>query len=97
MLAMTLGALLSSTASWAFDTRTGRQLAQRWCSECHAVEPGVASDRAPPFEVIARDPMRTPERLRAWLSTPHTTMPDFSLSRTEIEAIIAYLQSLASE
>ena len=76
------------------DARTGRQLAERWCSGCHVVEANSRVDQTPSFETIARDPLRTSEWLRAWLMTPHSTMPDLALSRSEVEAIIVYLKSL---
>ncbi|MDH3595147.1 MAG: cytochrome c [Rhodospirillales bacterium] len=76
------------------DAQTGRQLAERWCSGCHVVEADSCVDQTPSFETIARDPSKTSERLRAWLMTPHSTMPDLTLSRSEVEAIIAYLKSL---
>lgn len=78
----------------AFDAEAGRQLAERWCSNCHAVEPSSGVDQAPTFEAIAKDPARSPDWIRTWLMTPHPTMPDMGLSREEIESIIAYLQSL---
>ena len=78
----------------AFDAAAGRQLAERWCSGCHAVETSSGVDQAPTFEAIARDRSRSPDWIRAWLSTSHPNMPDMGLSRVEIESIIAYLQSL---
>ena len=50
---------------------------------------------APGFRQVANDPEISPERLRAWLSSPHPVMPDFGLSRLEIESLVAYLESLA--
>jgi mono/diheme cytochrome c family protein len=81
----------------AGDARSGRQLALQWCSGCHTVETVRASDRAPALAAIAKRPSSTPERLRAWLSTAHDVMPDLSLSRQEIESIIAYLQQLRAD
>ena len=78
----------------AFDAEAGRQLAERWCSSCHAVKPSSGVDQAPTFEAIAQDPSRSPDWIRTWLSTPHPAMPDMALSREEIESIIAYLRSL---
>jgi mono/diheme cytochrome c family protein len=80
--------------SQASDAETGRQLAERWCSGCHAVEADSRMDQTPAFGTIARDPMKTPEWLRVWLMTPHSTMPDLALSRSDIEAIIVYLKGL---
>lgn len=73
----------------------GLKIARTWCTSCHLVEPGgPAVDAGPPFSDVARDPGRTPERLRAWLADPHPPMPDLNLSRDEIDAILAYLESL---
>lgn len=76
------------------DVKAGRRLAAQWCSGCHVVEANSRMDQAPAFETIAMDPSKTPEWLRAWLMTPHSTMPDLALSRSEVEAIIVYLKSL---
>ncbi len=93
-LAFALCALLSFGSVAAGDAQNGRQLAQRWCTGCHAVEANQANDRAPPFAAIAKRSSSTPERLRAWLSTPHEVMPDLSLSRQEIESLVAYFEQL---
>ena len=78
----------------AFDAEAGRLLAERWCSACHAVEQRSGADQAPTFEAIARDPLKSSNWVRVWLMTPHPTMPDMTLSRAEVEALIAYLRSL---
>ncbi|MFO0998400.1 MAG: cytochrome c [Alphaproteobacteria bacterium] len=79
----------------AGDAESGHALARQWCSSCHLVEPGTSGgDQAPPFESIANDPTRTPARLRGWLASPHPPMPDLKLSRTQIDDVMAYLESL---
>jgi mono/diheme cytochrome c family protein len=84
---------LANTAS--ADPDEGLRLARQWCTSCHIVAPGTGgSDAARPFEVIANDPMVTENGLRAWLADPHPPMPNFELTRTEIDAIIAYIKSL---
>ena len=77
----------------------GKRIAQKWCINCHIVEAGGSrgGDTAPPFTHIAKDPATTPERLRGFLVDPHPLMPNLDLTRQEIDAIIAYLQSLAAE
>ncbi len=102
-LAAAIVALLAlvplSAASAASDLEEGRALAKEWCSSCHMVAPGVApttTDAAPPFPKMASDPAYTEERLRSWLWAPHPPMPDFDLSRFEIESLIAYIKSLDS-
>ena len=94
-LALFFCVLLFSSAAGAADPAEGRGLAQQWCSSCHSIAPGEAgNEQAPSFESIVRDRDRSPEWLSAWLSTPHELMPDLSLSRQEIAALVAYLETL---
>lgn len=83
----------------AMDLRDeGYALAQRWCQSCHVIDPGQnASSRAPAFTEIASKHEVTDDYLRTWLSVPHTQMPDFSLTRNEISALIDYFNSLRPE
>jgi len=84
-----------SSAAVAADAETGRTIARQWCAGCHIVEAAQAGgDSAPAFPSIANDPNRNPSALRAWLSDPHPPMPNLQLSRSEIDDVIAYLQTL---
>jgi mono/diheme cytochrome c family protein len=95
MAAAVAAGLLAAVPAQAFEAEAGHQLARLWCASCHQVEPGGGtSDLAPGFQMIADDPARTPERLRTWLNDPHPPMPKLPLSRQEIDAILAYLDSL---
>ena len=93
-----LAATLLMSLSWgaqAQDAEHGRVLARQWCASCHLVETGTpASDAAPPFATIAKDPASTPERLHGWLAAPHPPMPDLKLSREDEDDLVAYLLSL---
>jgi mono/diheme cytochrome c family protein len=94
IIALAVG-LWSASAAAAGDAKSGQALARQWCSSCHLVESGSSGgDQAPPFESIANDPVRTPARLRSWLASPHPPMPDLKLSRTQIDDVMAYLESL---
>lgn len=77
----------------------GREIARTWCAACHVVDDAAAagSDAAPPFAVIAKDPAISPDRLRTWLADPHPPMPNLALDREEIEALVAYIDSLRTE
>jgi mono/diheme cytochrome c family protein len=88
-------AVSAGTARAAGSPEQGRSLAKTWCASCHAVEPGgVQRDApAPPFPTIAE--RARPEQLRAFLNSPHPPMPNFNLSRSQIDDIVAYLQSFA--
>jgi len=94
-----IAALLIATgsASAAFaagDAAAGRQLAQQWCSSCHITDRSAnGPDTAPPFPTIARRHQQNGDWVRAWLSTPHPPMPNFDLSRAQIDDIVAYLDS----
>ncbi len=75
----------------------GLVVARTWCARCHVVEAGQkthALDAAPPFADVARDPKMTPARLRGFLGNPHGRMPTEPLSRDDLAALIAYIESL---
>ncbi len=74
------------------DAERGEKLARQWCGSCHMLEGAKrAGDAAPTFREIARDPKRSADELRAFLSRPHPPMPPLALSRQEIEDLVAYL------
>ncbi len=78
------------------DASTGGQIAQRWCASCHVIgenQTGSVPQGPPSFRTIAKSGM-TAEQLRAFLSHPHGAMPDLALTRTEIDDLTAYIQSL---
>ena len=82
-------------AAWA-DAQKGGQLAQQWCAHCHVIggNPAGGVPQGPPsFPMIARRGMSA-DQLRAFLSHPHGAMPDLSLTRAEIDALIGYIETL---
>ena len=80
------------------DPEVGRELAQRWCTSCHIVDyEGHGADAGPALPALLGDGRRTEDELRGWLAAPHPPMPDFALSRQEIEDIVAYLENLAEQ
>jgi mono/diheme cytochrome c family protein len=86
----------SSTASAQGSANAGKRLAQQWCSSCHQVEPSApAKDIAPPFASLGVEKGKDPGWVRAWLANPHSPMQGISLSRQQIDDIVAYLQSLS--
>jgi len=89
-------ALLSLPAA-AQDSGSGRVLAERWCMACHIVErepSSATADGVPTFPAIAVKPGTTAVSLDSYLSTGHTRMPDFQLSRGERNALVSYILSL---
>lgn len=88
----TLGMTFTATAG---DAARGKELAQRWCSDCHAVsDADTGTDAAPAFSTLAVDPQKSPQALRAWLLNPHEPMVELELSRVDVDDLIAYIQSL---
>jgi cytochrome c len=78
------------------DVASGRELARTWCTPCHVVDlEGHGTDAGPALPVLLGDGVRTSDQIRGWLADPHPPMPNLSLSRQEIEDIVAYLQSMA--
>jgi mono/diheme cytochrome c family protein len=87
--------LSAAGGAWA-ATASGEALAQSWCSQCHAVKPNQASPNpaAPRFPDLAAEPSITEYSLRAFLTTPHLTMPNFMIKSDDIDDIASYILSL---
>ena len=78
------------------DPERGRLLTRTWCASCHVVDQeGRGTDAGPALPALLGDGQRTSDELRGWLAAPHPPMPNFDLTRQEIEDIVAYLESLA--
>lgn len=95
--------LLSTLLVWwpvqgaaAADAAHGNDLAQRWCSSCHAIgrAPQVTTDIPPSFFAIAQRPDFDVNRLVRFLLDPHPKMPKMDFSRIEVTDLAAYIASL---
>lgn len=89
-------ALLALTTAPAFaagDAAAGRRTADTWCVGCHLVgtEQKAAMVDAPTFSEINQ--RLTPEAMRAFLFNPHPPMPQFRLTRQDIEDLIEFIRS----
>lgn len=93
----TLLVFAAQTAYPAFaDVAKGAQIARQWCANCHVVganQTGAVPQGPPSFQAVAHSGM-SPDQLRAFLSHPHGAMPDLALTRTEIDDLIGYIESL---
>ncbi len=92
-LMLALGNAHPARAAAAADN--GAQLARQWCANCHVIgnnSAGPVPQGPPSFQMIARSG-KTADQLRAFLSHPHGAMPDLSLTRTEIDELIAYINT----
>ena len=92
-------ALVAGTASAQQQPMAGEGLrvARQWCAACHAVSrdmPPPAADAAPSFPSVAARASTTESSLRVFLQTPHANMPNWQLSRTDLDAVVAYILSL---
>ncbi|WP_170979334.1 cytochrome c [Roseomonas sp. HF4] len=79
------------------DPRAGQRLAATWCASCHQIAPGgpgPANDVAPAFRSIAQMASTTSMSLRVFLQTPHPNMPDYRLSRDQMDDLVAYILTL---
>jgi mono/diheme cytochrome c family protein len=78
------------------DPAAGASLAREVCANCHVVaadqmiDPGVG----PSLLEVAEHPATTELSLRAFLQTPHATMPNLMLTPEETDDVIAYLLML---
>ena len=78
----------------------GHRVAQLKCARCHAVELSGESrnQNAPPFREISRSLtiMSNETSFREGVRIGHMDMPPVRLTRSEIEALSAYLHTLQS-
>jgi mono/diheme cytochrome c family protein len=76
----------------------GKEIAERACGGCHAIDQGkagtVGGKELASLRAIAGRPGQTPQRLQAFILTPHRPMPGIPLSLAEVDAIVAYVLSL---
>lgn len=98
-IAAALAALLTNAPELAHagESAHGEVIAKRWCVNCHVVAPDqtTARSEAPPFDVVARN-WRDDKALANFLADPHPKMPNWGLSRKEIDDLVAYIRSLDS-
>jgi mono/diheme cytochrome c family protein len=93
--------LLAACASHAPDAsreERGLALAEQHCSTCHAV--GRAGDspapEAPPFRRLSENYRvdSLEEALAEGISVGHPAMPQFQFAPEDVDALVAYLQSI---
>jgi mono/diheme cytochrome c family protein len=94
-VALTLaGGITAAFPSAAADAAKGAQLARQWCVHCHVVgaapAPSTVQQGPPAFTAMGM----TGDQMRAFLTRPHGAMPDLALTRSEIDDVIAYIETL---
>jgi mono/diheme cytochrome c family protein len=95
-MAVTFLVALAPAASSSADLVAGKQLAEKWCAQCHGVRPGRLGPNlsAPTFSELAAEPSITEYSLRALLRSPHETMPHITFTPDEMDDIVGYIMSL---
>jgi len=80
------------------ERAAGRRLATELCGDCHQTRPQfpVLHRYPPSFEDIAKLPSTTRLSLKVFLqsSSSHKQMPNFIISKSDTDDIIAYILSL---
>ena len=91
-------ALAGSYAQTPATVARGKDIAERVCAGCHAIDGRqggtVMGADVPSFRALADRPYRTPESLQAYIMTPRHPMPAIPLELSEIRDVVDYIQSL---
>jgi mono/diheme cytochrome c family protein len=98
-LAAVLGlAAFAAQAQTPASVARGKDIAERVCAGCHAIDDGQGSryqgTDVPSFRSLASRPGRTPESLQSFIMTPRHPMPAIPLELNEIRDVVSYIQSL---
>ncbi len=100
-LLMVLLLIASDASASTADVERGRAILEKNCGRCHATGAEGASPlaAAPPFRTLGeRYPVDDlEEALAEGIVTGHPEMPEFAFEPDEIDAIVAYLQSLQTK
>lgn len=96
ILSISMALVQTATAEQRAVPEHGRAIAQTWCSTCHLVSSGQTRVNAdvPTFASIAQRLPADKDVLAAFIANPHPPMPDLSLSRQDIQDLLAYIATL---
>ena len=96
-IGLCLSTITVGRAQDVVDPSKGRKFSQGLCAECHGVLPDeVISPRfnIASFKRISNTPGMTEQALSIWLTTSHSTMPNFILEAEDRRNVVAYNASL---
>ena len=97
LLALLATSALAQPAPPPGSQQRGRELSERLCSNCHAVDARPSATLrtdVPSFPTIAGRPGVSAQRLAGAIIIPHPAMPGVQLTVAEIRDIVAYILSL---
>ena len=98
LLLLGMSADFAQELNGASTAERGAALAERMCSECHAIGADGSSPhtRAPAFRELGRrlDLDVFADRLRESLSVYHPDMPNFSFGREDSGSLVRYLRAI---
>ncbi|MEQ1718377.1 MAG: cytochrome c [Hyphomicrobium sp.] len=99
--ALALVLMCVGSSAWAGGKAQGEALLTKNCARCHAIGATGESalDKAPPFrQVVTRYPLdNLAESLAEGIVSGHADMPEFVFQPDEIDAILAYLETLKAD
>ena len=101
--AFALGAavLAGGAAQAGDDPAKGREAALKWCSRCHVVgdhDPYGGIDSTPWFPTFAAQPgIYPPAHIRTFNERPPHPPQDIRISGSEMDDLMAYVESLAAD
>jgi mono/diheme cytochrome c family protein len=83
----------------AGNTASGRQIATTVCAACHQIVAGgqASAVGAPSFVDVANMPSTTALSLRVFLRSSHKKMPNFIISESDTNDLIAYILDLRQQ
>ena len=89
-------ALMSTQSVAAGFPDNGKVIAEQWCASCHKVSAEQTQTMAdiPTFSNISQGWGDNDQPLQIFLADPHPIMPNFNLTRNEIDDLIAYIRTL---
>ncbi len=91
----------AASAQMSEQAKAGQEIAERFCSRCHAIGPEGRSPHqsAPPFRwIVARGNVENlEEALGEGIVVGHPDMPQFQFDPRSVGALVAYLKSLSGK